>query len=262
MSAYKNIRLEREGALAVLSLARPEVRNALDEATLEELRHAFKRLGGGGERVVILKGEGKDFCAGADVRWMRRASEFSPAQSRKDAMRLVMALRAVEECPCPVIARVHGGAYGGGLGLLAACDIVAASENSKFSFSECRLGILPAVVTSFVLPKIGPSHTRRLYLTAEVFGARTARAVGLIHEAVPESGLDAKVSELAGNVLRNGPRAVAAAKSYIRKMTGLSTERRIKLSVETLVKSRSGEEGKEGLRAFLEKRPPSWLSKP
>lgn len=262
MPSYTNIRIERQGARAILSLARPEVRNALDEATLEELRDAFARLGRGGERVVLLKADGKDFCAGADVRWMRRAGEFSPAESRKDAMRLVKALKAVEECPCPVIARVHGGAYGGGLGLIAACDIVVAAEDSKFSFSECRLGILPAVVTSFVLPKIGPSHTRRLYLTAEVFGARTAQAVGLIHESVPEAGLDAKVSELAGSVLRNGPKAVAAAKSYIRKMAGLPAERRVKLSVETLVKSRSGPEGKEGLRAFLEKRPPSWLSGP
>jgi methylglutaconyl-CoA hydratase len=143
----------------------------------------------------------------------------------------------------------------------AACDVVVAHEDAKMCFSECRLGILPAVVSTFVLPRIGPGHTRRLYLTGEVFGMQTARDVGLVHEVSAEDELDERVRRVVQSILRNGPEAVRQAKGYLRKMNELSREDRIKLSVETLVKARSSPEGKEGLAAFLEKRPAAWIPK-
>lgn len=258
---YSHISLSQDGAVARVALCRPEVRNAMDETTLEELRDCFIGLGRSEARVVVLSGAGPDFCAGADVRWMRRAADYKPAQNRKDAKRLVDMIRAVDECPLPVVARVHGGCYGGGLGVVAACDVVVAADDARMCFSECRLGILPAVVSSFVLPKTGLSHLRRLYLTAEVFGMRTAQEIGLVHEACPASELDARAAQVAANILKNGPQAVRLAKAYIRKMAGLSREARVRFSVETLVKARSGAEGKEGLAAFLEKRPPAWTVK-
>ncbi|HVE14953.1 MAG TPA: enoyl-CoA hydratase-related protein [Elusimicrobiota bacterium] len=263
---YEHLVIDVTGPVATVSLNRPEVRNAMDERTLDELADCFKRLGDGKKnpavaaaRVVVLKGEGPDFCAGADVRWMRRAADYPPAKNKKDAMRLVDAIRAVDECPLPVVGRLHGGIYGGGLGLVAACDVAVAADDARMCFSECRLGILPAVVSTFVLPKVGIGNTRRLYLTGEVFSMATAREVGLVHETVPAGELDARVDVFVRNILKNGPEALRRAKEYLRRMDAIGHEARIKLSLDTLVKARSSGEGREGLAAFLEKRPPAWL---
>lgn len=264
---YQNIRVEYRGRAAWVTLDRPQVRNAMDERTLGELEHCFSNMGrapkGSGVdcsvRAAVLKAQGADFCAGADVNWMRRASQYPPSKNRKDAERLVRAIRAIDECPVPVVAAVHGGVYGGGLGVLAACDVVIASVDAKFCFSECRLGILPAVVSSFVLPKIGLSHTRRLYLTSEVFGAETAQRIGLVHEVVSREALEDSAAKSAADILKNGPQAVSMAKEYLAKMVSLDRKARIKFSLDTLVKARSSAEAKEGLAAFLERRPPAWL---
>jgi methylglutaconyl-CoA hydratase len=240
-------------------LNRPEARNALDEVTLLELTEFFlKSPLLKNARVIVLRGNGPDFCAGADIRWMRRAADYPPAKNRKDAQRLLKALKAIDECPVPVIARVHGGIYGGGLGLIAASDIVLADENSKMRFSECRLGILPSVISSFVLPKIGLSQARRLYLTGEVFGAAFAKEIGLVHEIGASGKIEERLSQLIKQILLNGPKANRLAKSYLRRLSDLSRTQREKLSIDTLVKARSSEEAKEGLSAFLEKRSPSW----
>ncbi len=240
-------------------LNRPEARNALDEATLLELTDFFlKSPLLKNARVIVLRGNGPDFCAGADIRWMRRAADYPPAKNRKDAQRLLKALKAIDECPVPVIARVHGGIYGGGLGLIAASDIVLADENSKMRFSECRLGILPSVISSFVLPKIGLSQARRLYLTGEVFGAAFAKEIGLVHEIGSSEKIEERLSQLIKQILLNGPKANRLAKSYLRRLSDISRTQRGKLSIETLVKARSSQEAKEGLSAFLEKRSPSW----
>lgn len=245
-----------------VSLNRPEVRNAMDERTLDELAECFLSFYSSAEsRAVILKGNGPDFCAGADIRWMRRASDYSPAKNRKDAQRLLRALQIINECPVPVIVRAHGGIYGGGLGLIAASDIVVAEEKSKMRFSECRLGILPSVISAFVVPKIGPSHARRLYLTGELFGTGLAQAMGLIHESCPELELDARIAKLSGQILLNGPKANSLAKSYLRRLSFLDAKSREKFSIETLVRARSSKEAKEGLSAFLEKRPAAWTLK-
>ncbi len=257
-----SLSVQQDGPVVTVTLNRPEVRNALDEITLAELADFFSKSPLLEKAsVVVLRGEGPDFCAGADIRWMRRAADYPPAKNRKDARLLTKALKAIDECPVPVICRVHGGIYGGGLGLIAASDIVLADENSKMRFSECRLGILPSVISAFVLPKIGPSHARRLYLTGEVFNAGFAKEIGLVHEVCSAETLDARALELIGQILLNGPKANRLAKSYLRELQDLPRKKREKFSIETLVKARSSPEAKEGLSAFLEKRSPSWAGK-
>jgi methylglutaconyl-CoA hydratase len=181
--AAPHILIER-GAVATVRLNRPELRNAMSDQTLRELAEAFKSLSAdAATRVVIVRGEGKDFCAGADIEWMRRAGSLPPEQGKADARLLAEMLRAVDECAAPVIVAAHGNVFGGGLGLVAACDIALLSSDAKLCFSECRLGILPAVISSWVLPKIGAANARRYYLTSEVFDAVQAVAMGLAHEA-------------------------------------------------------------------------------
>jgi methylglutaconyl-CoA hydratase len=255
--------LVAKGPVSGVTLNRPDVRNAMSDLTLRELTAAFIELGRDPSvRAIVVRGEGKDFCAGADIEWMRRAGTLKAAQGKKDARLLAEMCRAVSECPCPVLVRAHGNVFGGGLGLVAACDITVAAEDAKMCFSETRLGILPAVISCFVLPKIGAAAARRYYLTAEVFGMPAAKGMGLVHEVCPEAELDARLSALTDSIQRNGPKAVREAKAIIRKMDGLSLERRVALSVDTLVRLRSSPEGQEGLSAFLEKRPASWARKP
>lgn len=248
-------------AVATVRLNRPEVGNAMSDLTLKELAACFKTLAKeSGLRAVVIRGEGKNFCVGADIEWMRRAGTLPPAKGKKDAALLAEALKAVQDCPVPVIVRAHGAIYGGGLGLVAACDIALAAEDSRMCFSETRLGILPAVISLFVLPKIGVTAARRYYLTAEVFGMRTAKEIGLVHEVVPEAELDAALEVLLASIRKNGPQAVRTAKALLRKLPETpSFVARQKLVIETLVRLRSSPEGQEGLSAFLEKRAPAWL---
>jgi methylglutaconyl-CoA hydratase len=256
--AYEHI-LVAAGPAASVSLNRPKVKNAMSDQTLKELAHAIHDLAMKPEvRVVVVRGEGPDFCAGADIEWMRRAGKLSPEEGRKDARLLADMLSAVDEHPVPVIVAAQGSVFGGGLGLLAACDIAIAAEDARFSFSECRLGIMPAVISCWVLPRIGAANARRYYLTAEVFGAQAAVHMGLIQEEVPGSGLADRAAALAESVVRNGPNAVKAAKALIPRFQGLPRAKQIDLAVDTLVSLRSSAEGQEGLSAFLEKRPPSW----
>ncbi len=248
----------KPGPVAELSLNRPDRRNALSDETLAEIASAFRSLAESPDlRAVILKGEGRDFCAGADIEWMRRAGTLAGKKAEEDARLLARACLAVDECPVPVIARVQGNVYGGGLGLLAAADIAVSAEDARFCFSECRLGILPAVVSSFVLPKIG-AHARRYYLTAELFGAPEALRLGLVHESAPEAALDQKIERIVKGVLSCGPNAVREAKSLLRAFPGKNLHERIDFSIQTLLRARSSPEGQEGLSAFLEKRQPAW----
>ncbi len=251
--------VERKGHVAHATLNRPEVRNAFDEELIAEITNAFRAFSKDKAlRAVVLRGAGPDFCAGADIRWMRRAAGYGPAQNRRDASRLVEMCRTINECPIPVLAGVQGACFGGGLGIIAACDIVLAADNAKMAFSECKLGIIPAVVSSFVIPKIGEAQARRLFLTAETFGAALAQRIGLVHELAPEAELGAKLDSLLSSILRAGPNAVREAKALIRKVSGLPLAKRIPLTVAALARVRGSAEGKEGLGAFLEKRLPSW----
>ncbi|MBI4375964.1 MAG: enoyl-CoA hydratase/isomerase family protein [Elusimicrobia bacterium] len=259
MANYDHIRVVY-GKVSEVVLNRPEVRNAMSDRTLDEITHAFRNFAMDGElRAVLVRAEGKDFCAGADIEWMKRAGRLPAEQGRRDAERLVDMCQSVEQCPVPVIARVHGNIYGGGLGLVAACDIVLAEAGARMCFSEARLGIIPAVISCFVVPKIGEWAARRYYLTAEVFGMDVARQMGLVHEAAAEVELEPKITAILENIQRNGPNAVREAKALLRKFPGLPFQERVELVLDTLVRLRGSPEGQEGFSAFLEKRKPAWI---
>ncbi|MFA6318600.1 MAG: enoyl-CoA hydratase-related protein [Elusimicrobiota bacterium] len=256
---YRRLKVSR-GPVASVRLDRPEVRNAMDAAFFLEIAHCFRALSADDAvRVVVLSAEGKDFCAGADIGWMRESGRLKGEASRKDAALIVDMCRAVAECRVPVVARVHGSVFGGGLGLVASCDVAVAGAGGRMCFSECRLGILPAVISAFVLPKIGSSFARRYYLTAEPFGMEEARRMGLVHEVVPEAELDARVSAVAGSILKTGPNAVRQAKTLIREICDPEFEGRVSRCLDALVQARATPEAQEGLMAFLEKRPASWV---
>ena len=263
--ALTRIRLERDGAVARLTLARPDVRNAFDDVLIGELSEACGSIRGESERggdaaprALILTGEGSAFCAGADMNWMRRSVEFTREENEADARRFAGMLRALDELPVPTIARVNGACLGGGMGLISCCDIVVAAEGADFGFTEVRLGIAPAVISTFVLPKIGPAAARRWFLTGEIFKAPVARELGLVHETAPLDRLDEAVERLVTALRGNGPNAVAAAKRLIREAPPLGRDGAIEHTVRTIAGLRASPEGQEGLGAFLEKRPPSW----
>lgn len=273
MSETPRVRLEASGPVARITLARPEVRNAFDDVLIAELTRAARGLSDAFEiaaatgdgawpapapRVAVLTGEGAAFCAGADLNWMRRSVAYTRDENEADAQRMAAMIRAIDELPMPVIARVNGPALGGGMGLLSACDIAIAAEGALFGFTEVRLGIAPAVISSFVLPKIGAAAARRYFLTGETFGADAARAMGLVHAVVPAPRLDAEVDAVAQAVLACGPRAVAAAKRLIREATVRTRDDALENAVRVIAALRASPEGQEGLGAFLEKRRPSW----
>jgi methylglutaconyl-CoA hydratase len=233
-----------------VTLARPERRNAFDAELIRELTQAF--LDVGDARVVVLGGDGPSFSAGADIEWMRASVDLSYAENVEDALQLHRMLAAIDDCPAPVVARVQGYVLGGGCGLVASSDIAIAAEDAVFAFSETKLGIIPAVISPFVLAKIGPAAARRYFLTGERIDARTALGIGLVHEVAPR--LDAAVNHVVGELLSAAPSAVRFAKRLVRERPHApetarwSAERRV------------SEDGQEGLRAFLEKRAPRWIS--
>jgi methylglutaconyl-CoA hydratase len=256
------LRIEREGARARVVLARPEFRNAFDVELIARLRDAFTALSADAAvRVVVLEGEGKAFCGGADVNWMRGSLELSEDENVRDAEAMSDMYRAIDLCAKPVIARVHGAALGGGAGLCAVADAVVADEETTFGFTETKLGIIPAVISPFVLAKIGVSHARRLFLTGERFDALRAQAIGLVHEVVHADALDGVVDEIASELATAGPSAIAAAKALIRTVRAASYEDSRAITARAIAKQRTSAEGQEGLRAFLERRTAAWAAR-
>jgi len=241
------LRVERDRAVLRITLARPERRNAFDAALIAELTEAFGDVGDA--RAVVLAGDGPSFCAGADVEWQRAALDVTYDENVEDAYRLYRMLETIDGCPAPVVARIHGFALGGGSGLAACADVAIAAKDTVFGFSEVKLGIVPAVISPFVLAKIG-SAARRYFLTGERFDARTALRIGLVHDVAAD--LDAAVAAVMGEVLSAGPEAVRAAKRLIREHPGGVEAAHVAATV------RASAEGQEGLRAFLERREPSW----
>jgi methylglutaconyl-CoA hydratase len=246
------LRVERYGSVLRVTMARPDRRNAFDAALIAELTEAFADVGE--VRAVVLAGDGPSFSAGADVEWMRSSIDLTYEENVADALRLRAMLDAIDGCPAPVVARVQGHALGGGCGLVACSDVVVAEPATQFAFSEVKLGIVPAVISPFALRKIGSSAARRYFVTGERFGAETALRIGLVHEVA--SDLDDAVERVVGELASAGPQAARAAKELAREpVSADETARRI-------AEQRAGDEGQEGLRAFLEKRPPAWRETP
>ncbi len=258
MSAPR-VELLIEGAVAWVWLARPESRNALDGTLVAELRDAVAAASARDDvRVIVLGGRGPVFCAGADLGWMKTAGAFTREENLEDARSIASLFEVIDASPKGVVARVHGAALGGGAGLVAACDIAVAAAGTAFGFSEVRLGLVPAVISPYVLRKIGVSAARELFLTGERFDAARAAAIGLLHRVVPESELDAAVAGRVKELLQAAPGAVAAAKALIRDVAGKAPEAVRETTAERIAERRASEEGREGLLAFLEKRPPGW----
>jgi len=244
------LRIERDGPVLRVTLARPERRNAFDAALIRELTEAFADVGDA--RAVVLAGEGESFCAGADVDWQRSAIDLDYDENVADALRLYRMLEAIDSCPAPVVARVQGYALGGGSGLVCCADVAIAAPEATFGFSEVKLGIVPAVISPFVFPRIGTAAARRYFLTGERFDAETALRIGLVHEVAAE--LDAAVERALGELLTAGPAATRAAKQLIRDSPDGEE------AAHLAAKLRTSPEGQEGLRAFLDKRTAAWRS--
>lgn len=260
------IRVDRawrdNGTVAEVRLNRPETRNAFDDAMIGELTAAFATLGRDSTvRAIVLSAEGTGFCAGADLHWMRQSVAYTFTENVRDAHTLAQMLRTIHDCPKPVIARVQGAAFGGGVGLVAACDIAVALESARFCLSEVRLGLLPAVISPFVLRKIGTTAAARYFLTAEPFTAAQALDLGLITEtAADESALDTVIDGLLTAILANAPEAIAQCKVLIEQVIHFDWERAVDITTKLIAERRISAEGQEGMRAFLEKRPPRWSS--
>jgi methylglutaconyl-CoA hydratase len=243
MTRMGGLRVERDGGVLRVTLARPERRNAFDAALIADLTAAFADVGDA--RAVVLAGEGETFCAGADIDWQRSAIDLTFEENVEDALRLYKMCEAIDRCPAPVVARVQGYALGGGSGLAACADVAVAATDATFGFTEVKLGIVPAVISPFVLPKIG-QHARRYFLTGERFDAQSALRIGLVHEVTEE--LDATVQGIVDELLSSGPNAVREAKQLIREQPdGYET-------ANIAARMRTSEEGQERLRAFLERR--------
>ena len=263
------LRLERSGtsgSVARLTLDRPDVHNAFDASLIAELRTAFSQLGREGPtelRAVVLAGAGPSFCAGADVTWMRAAAALDVEANEQDAMAMADMFEAIDTCPVPVVTRVQGAALGGGMGLCAVSDIVIAESGARFGFTETRLGILPAVISPFVVAKIGESEARALFPGGRRFDAVRAQRIGLVHEVVEgEAALDAAVEAAVRDVLAAGPTAVRAAKAIVREIRGLGHGSAKWHTARTIARQRVSAEAREGLAAFADKRDPAWAPDP
>ena len=259
---YQSIITEIDDSIGILTLNKADRHNAFDELLISEITTGLLELEADPRvRVVVLSSTGKSFCAGADLNWMKRAASFSSQENLRDARSFARLLSTLNELGKPTIARVQGPAYGGGVGLIAACDIAVATYDVLFALTEVKLGILPAVVSPYLLAAIGERHCRRYMLSAERFSAAEAYRIGLLHEIVPsEDQLDEAIGEIIDSLLKNGPGAQAESKSLIRMIAGQPIdESTVEETAQRITRVRSSPEGKEGLAAFLEKRKPNWI---
>jgi methylglutaconyl-CoA hydratase len=253
------ILVSQDGPTLRITLNRPDLRNAFDEEVIDALSAAAVRAAEDPSvRVVVLAGAGKAFCAGADLAWMSKAAAYNQVENLADAEDFALMLERFDTLPRPLIGRIHGPVLGGGVGLAAVCDIVIAAEDASFGLTEVKLGILPAVISPYVLRKIGVSAARELFLTGSRFSAARARELGLVHQIVAEPELDAAIERRIADLLTSGPIAVAAAKALIRDVAGESPKDVIGLTTSRIAAHRVSPEGQEGMRAFLQKRKPDW----
>ncbi|TWI61845.1 methylglutaconyl-CoA hydratase [Pseudoduganella lurida] len=259
---YATLTIDTAGTVATVTLNRPLVRNAFDEQSIAELTAAFTALGEVDSiRAIVLAANGAAFCAGADLHWMKKMAGYSEDENRADAMRLANMLRIIYSCPKPVVAKVHGDCYGGGVGLVAACDIAIVAEDVHFSLSEVKLGLLPAAISPYVIKAMGENAARRYFLTAERFGAKEALRIGFVHEVTTAAALDGQVEAVANALAANSPNAVREAKVLVRDVANQAvTDTLLADTAHRIAQIRASEEGREGVAAFLEKRKPSWLN--
>jgi methylglutaconyl-CoA hydratase len=246
--------------VAEVWLDRPELRNAFNSELIAELTDAFSRLGADPQlRVIVLGGRGKVFCAGADLNWMRAMADYTWTQNKADASALAEMLWTIDSCPLPVVARVQGDCYAGGVGLAAVCDVLVAAEGLHFCLSEARLGLLPATIGPYVVRALGAQASRRWFLTAERFSAAQAHALGFVHELVAPEALDARVADIVATLLANGPAAVKACKRLVRDLAGRAIDAALRDDTASRIADiRASDEGREGVSAFLAKRDPAW----
>ena len=263
--SYQHLTTHRDGAIERLTLNRPDVRNAFNEHVIAELTAWAAETRAAAEtheiRAVVIAGAGKTFCAGADVTWMSKTVTYTEEENLRDAMAMSRMFAAINALPVAVIGRVQGAALGGGAGLAAVCDIVVAEDAALFGFTETKLGILPAVISPFALAKIGQAAARELFLTGARFSATRAREIGLVHDVVPAAELDATVQRYVKELMTAGPEAVAAAKALISNVWGRPIADAMPITAAAIAARRVSAEGQEGLRAFLEKRTPSWSAR-
>ena len=254
--------VQRSGPVARVFLNRPEVRNAFNDGVITELTQTFTALAADSTlRCIVLGGHGKAFCAGADLNWMRAMAGYSWEQNRADAQALADMLWTIHSCPLPVVGRVHGDCYAGGLGLAAVCDVLLAAEGVSFCLSEAKLGLLPATIGPYVVKAMGEQAARRWFVTAERFSAAQAHAMGFVHECVAPDALDAKVDEIVAALVANGPMAVRACKKLVQDVAGRAIDAELRAdTARRIADIRASDEGREGIASFLGKRAPNWLA--
>jgi len=257
---FKTLNIAFDNGIGVVWMNRPEVRNAFNETMIDEITRAFRALDADkGVRAVVLAGYGPAFCAGADLNWMKKMSGYGFEENHADAMALASMLNTIYMMEKPTIARVHGPAFAGGMGLAAACDISVAAYEAEFCLSEVKLGLIAATISPYVVAAMGEHHARRYFLTAERFTAAEAYRIGLVHELAPIAELDARVNELLGHLLAASPSAIAASKDLIRSVARGAIDAGMVVDTATRIAgARASADGKEGVRAFLEKRKPAW----
>lgn len=249
------------GQIATVTLQRPDLRNAFNSRSIAEITWAFETLGAEPEvRAIVLAAQGSAFCAGADLNWMRAMADYSDAENLADAAQLAQMLATIDRCPQPVVARVQGDVYAGGMGLVAACDIAVAVDDAQFCLSEVRLGLIPATISPYVIRAMGQNAARRYFLTAERFSAAEAHRLGFIHEVATAEALDATVALLLASLTAASPNAVREAKRLVREIGGATIDAALIADTAARIAAiRSSDQGREGVRAFLDKRKPSWL---
>lgn len=249
--------IHQHHGIATVTLNRPEAKNAFNDIMFHELRQAFAHFDSN-VRVVVLTGAKDTFCAGADLQWMLNQGAQDQKSNRKNAADMAEIFRLFDELPWPLIGRINGAAFGGGVGLVACCDLVVAVDTARFALSEVRLGLVPAVISPFVLRKIGLSQARRYFVSGEIFNAETAQSIGLVHKVTHENSLDAAVEHWTTTLQKNGPQAMVAAKKLLRELPHLNTNQQTDYTVDVIAQLRASPEAQEGLKAFLEKRPAKW----
>ena len=257
---YETLEIAQSHGVAIVWMNRPDVRNAFNETMIEELTSAFRALDkASGVRAVVLAGRGPAFCAGADLNWMKKMAGFSFEENERDAMGLAGMLHELHRMSKPTVARVHGPAFAGGMGLLAACDIAVATQDAEFCLSEVKLGLIPATISPYVLAAMGERAAQRYFLTAERFSAAEAYRIGLVQELTLPEELDAKINEILGQLVTAGPASLAATKELIRAVARRPLDKGLIEDTATrIAKARASDEGREGVRSFLEKRKPAW----